>query len=234
MTEKDQVWRNLGARAKAMHIQKILGNDLSGFDSILEVGCGSGAVIEQLLSLGLKGKIAGCDFSLQLSAIEKLRAKNPSLNFVEFDGETIPFDDESFDFVYATHVLEHVLEPRRFLKELRRVSRGQIFIEVPCEVKILSNIEKLQPSLDIGHINVYSPLSLQLLLETTGFRVQKLEVFDHSYDVLLHESRRPIHSRIRQLARMAALRVAPKLAPYLFTYHCAALCEVEPLTTIDG
>jgi SAM-dependent methyltransferase len=44
--------------------------------------------------------------------------------------ENLPFRDDAFDFVIASHVLEHSLEPERFLAEIQRVGRAG-YIEVP-------------------------------------------------------------------------------------------------------
>ncbi|MCE2947081.1 MAG: methyltransferase domain-containing protein [bacterium] len=44
--------------------------------------------------------------------------------------ENLPFRDQAFDFVIASHVLEHSTEPARFLGELQRVARAG-YIEVP-------------------------------------------------------------------------------------------------------
>jgi uncharacterized protein YbaR (Trm112 family)/antitoxin component of MazEF toxin-antitoxin module len=44
--------------------------------------------------------------------------------------ERLPFKDKEFDFVIASHVLEHSLDPVRFLDEMQRVSKAG-YIEVP-------------------------------------------------------------------------------------------------------
>ena len=44
--------------------------------------------------------------------------------------ESLPFKDKAFDFVIASHVLEHSSEPERFLAELQRVAKAG-YIEVP-------------------------------------------------------------------------------------------------------
>lgn len=44
--------------------------------------------------------------------------------------ENLPFQDKAFDFVIASHVLEHSRDPEKFLTELQRVSRAG-YIEVP-------------------------------------------------------------------------------------------------------
>lgn len=50
--------------------------------------------------------------------------------FLNADGENLPFDDQSFDYVICAQVLEHVTDPVKFLKEQSRVSpRG--YLETP-------------------------------------------------------------------------------------------------------
>ncbi|WP_092215916.1 methyltransferase domain-containing protein [Desulfoluna spongiiphila] len=44
--------------------------------------------------------------------------------------EKLPFPDKSFDFVIASHVLEHSSDPAKFLSELQRVAKAG-YIEVP-------------------------------------------------------------------------------------------------------
>ena len=44
--------------------------------------------------------------------------------------ENLPFKDKSFDFVIASHVLEHSTDPEKFLRELQRVAKAG-YIEVP-------------------------------------------------------------------------------------------------------
>ena len=56
-----------------------------------------------------------------------LKSDRPTvLGFVE----NLPFKDKSFDFVIASHVLEHSSDPERFLNELQRVAKAG-YIEVP-------------------------------------------------------------------------------------------------------
>ena len=56
-----------------------------------------------------------------------LKVDRPTvLGFVE----RLPFRDKAFDFVIASHVLEHSADPERFLAELQRVAKAG-YIEVP-------------------------------------------------------------------------------------------------------
>lgn len=56
--------------------------------------------------------------------------------------EDLPFKDKSFDFVIASHVLEHTAEPEKFIKELQRVAKAG-YIEVPDAL-----LERINPYKD--------------------------------------------------------------------------------------
>jgi SAM-dependent methyltransferase len=68
-----------------------------------------------------------------------LKSDRPTvLGFVE----SLPFKDKSFDFVIASHVLEHSTDPENFLRELQRVAKAG-YIEVPDAF-----MERMNPYLD--------------------------------------------------------------------------------------
>lgn len=55
------------------------------------------------------------------------------------DANRMPFKDKAFDFVIASHILEHIADPEVFLKELQRVGKAG-YIETPNAV-----FERLNP-----------------------------------------------------------------------------------------
>ena len=50
---------------------------------------------------------------------------------VQCDAQNLPFKDNSFSTVYASHVLEHLNNPIKSIQELRRVSAKRVIIKVP-------------------------------------------------------------------------------------------------------
>ncbi|ANQ52083.1 class I SAM-dependent methyltransferase [Flammeovirga sp. MY04] len=50
--------------------------------------------------------------------------------FLLADGENLPFEDNEFDYVICCHVLEHVDDPVKFIKEMTRVAKRG-YLEMP-------------------------------------------------------------------------------------------------------
>jgi SAM-dependent methyltransferase len=48
-----------------------------------------------------------------------------------YNGTTFPFEDNSFDYIICSHVLEHVDNVKQFINEINRVGKGKGYIEYP-------------------------------------------------------------------------------------------------------
>ena len=56
-----------------------------------------------------------------------------SIEFFEGKAEKLPFSDNEFDTVVCTHVIEHILDYRAALAELRRITAKRLIVVVPME-----------------------------------------------------------------------------------------------------
>jgi SAM-dependent methyltransferase len=195
--------------------------------SILEVGCGTGAVLRELAASGVGSTLTGIEIGVTRSKDQQSSLGGGTIPIDGYDGVRMPYDDASFDLVYATHVLEHVLDERGFLSEMRRVSRQYVYLEVPCELGVKTSYKSLQKTLNIGHINSYTPESFALTLETSGLTIRRVELFDHSYSIHRFATS-SWKAAVKLATRRTLLRVNPALASRILTYHCGALCERGP------
>jgi len=72
---------------------------------ILDFGCGTGNYADKLQRL-TQAQVYGVEPSDSMK--EKATAKNPNITFVKGKHESIPFEDNYFDFVYLTDVIHHI------------------------------------------------------------------------------------------------------------------------------
>ena len=103
-------------RSSKKYINKLLDDNPNW--KVLDIGCGYGAH---------KKASVVCDVQ-DLSKFYKDKI------FIKIESEILPFKVKEFDFVIASHVLEHVEDVDIFIKELERVS-SKGYIEVPTKLE---------------------------------------------------------------------------------------------------
>ena len=216
-------WRRLGAIDKARNVLSLCGS--YDFANVVEIGAGDGAILEQLSRHGFAHSYTALEISK--SAVDAIRDRNIGglKEAVLFDGYSIPFEDGAFDLAILSHVIEHVEHPRLLLQEVTRIVRankGAVFVEVPTELTLRAGRNFRWT--DTGHINIYSPLTIRHLLQSTHFNVVSERLTNPSYAVhrFTHGS---LHGGLRFFVRSFALRAMPVLANRVFTYHWSALCR---------
>lgn len=101
--------------------------DVMGISAV-DVGCGTGALLRRVRDARKDlTALAGVDFVIDPDL------KDEGIQYHAAKVETLPFPDKAFDTVICTHVIEHIVDYRAAIAELRRVARQRLIIVVPRE-----------------------------------------------------------------------------------------------------
>ncbi len=128
---------------------------------IIDVGCGFGSYGRDLLADGYAWTGA------EVSASDCAELARLGLPHRHVDGRTLPFADASFDAALCIEVLEHIGDPRPFLREIRRVAPRQLIVSVPnCELLgyLWDHLATPWHMLEATHTNFFTRWSLGALL----------------------------------------------------------------------
>lgn len=94
---------------------------------LLDAGCGVGSIALDLAPKIAPGRIFGIDVDPEQIEVARATAAQRGIENAEFATASVyelPFDDESFDIVFANAVLFYLREPSRALIEFKRVLRA--------------------------------------------------------------------------------------------------------------
>src|SRR5918995_1042331 len=89
----------------------------------LDVGCGTGALAETILSLSAPSEVVGMDPSPAYVAFARDRVNGAQVGFEVGDAQALQAASATFDAVVSGLVLNFVAEPGRALSEMTRVAR---------------------------------------------------------------------------------------------------------------
>jgi ubiquinone/menaquinone biosynthesis C-methylase UbiE len=103
---------------------------------LLVVGCGEGveaAILAQKLNAEVIGVDIDDDFNQEASKFAQLQTG---------DAEALVFADETFDFVFSYHALEHIKDPQKALREIHRVLKknGGFWIGTPNKSRLVGYV----------------------------------------------------------------------------------------------
>lgn len=161
------------------HIRRFVGEP-SG--SVLDLGCGNGAMARQLLAEGLD--VYGVDASTSGIAMAESEAPGRFYVIDVSSGQLpAPLRSKRFDVVISTEVIEHLYEPRSLLNFAKSVMPcgGSLVLSTPYHGYLKNLVLAVTGKMDAhftalwsgGHIKFFSRRTLQQLLEQQGFEMKK-------------------------------------------------------------
>ncbi len=152
----------------ARHTRRFIFKLLHGlsFDSVLDAGCGTGVLLQQILEKYPHVQLTGSEYSPQ--GIEFARKRLPNAEFFSIDLGTQNLGKQ-FDLVTCIDVLEHVDDDVAALKNLLAMTRKYMILSVPLGPLTNFKVEVER----MGHVHGYNRAELETKMRDAGFEILK-------------------------------------------------------------
>jgi SAM-dependent methyltransferase len=206
--DDDHFWLGPRRRLVLKLLRRLTHADSRRTGSVLEIGCGSGALLPELGGLG--DTIVALDFHIKL--LKQARRRFPQALVIQGNAEQLPLVDARFDIILALDVIEH-MDPILSLKEARRVARegALLLLSVPASPALWSKFD-----VRAGHRKRYTRKDLEAELALAGWR----PIGATHYQFILY----PVVWTLRSLLPVCAEQIRPSR---LLNRMLAAANELE-------
>jgi len=128
--------------------REYISSHLSSEAIILDVGAGAG-IVKEMNFKGAVGKVCGVDLDPRVES-------NPYLDEGKVtDANSIPYNDNYFDLVFADNVMEHLDDPFTVFHEIHRVLKkdGLLLFKTPNRYHYMPFIARLTPHYVHQYVN---------------------------------------------------------------------------------
>jgi len=164
------MWKALGDVRFFQDIEAVRGPG-----SILDVGCATGRLLEEMKKRGWREK--GVEVCGPSAAYGR---ETRGVDILTGTLEEAELPSKSFDVVHASHLIEHLTDPALFLRELNRILKdgGYALITTPNVAGLQALLLKKQwRSAIADHMYLFSTRTLRRMLEREGFAVEHVKTW---------------------------------------------------------
>lgn len=160
------------------HLADIL-KSVEADGNILDLGTGSGYLAFPLAAKNPVCHVVGLDIVPETLKRNRQKAAEQSLSNLEFlcyDGITLPFPDRTFKAVVTRYALHHFPEIKKTFCEISRILKpgGQLFISDPTPNDGDSGrfVDTFMQMKDDGHIKYYTQNEFEKIAESVGLELE--------------------------------------------------------------
>lgn len=168
-------------------------------DRLLEVGCGNGFFLLEARACGFSDA-RGVEPGEAVVAAAPQEARSQIVCDILRPGL---FEPNSFDVICMFQVFDHVSKPAEMLTECFQLLRPRGFmllLQHNVDSITAKVLKEKSPIIDIEHTYLYSPHTLRLLLEKSGFEVVESGAVLNTYSLAYLAHLLPLPSRVKKHA----------------------------------
>ena len=169
-------------------VQKLLEKSFKSCKTYLDIGCGTG----EYLSFARQFADYVCGLDISKNYLHRCKSRKAD-DLIIGDSNNLPFQNQAFDCVLCSEVIEHIKPHETAIREILRVSKKFAVVSTPNHGLLRMLMAKLGrqklSSLDaeVGHINILRFQELMPKFKSHGWRVSAaftVSVFPPFLDVI--------------------------------------------------
>ncbi|WP_309671762.1 class I SAM-dependent methyltransferase [Gemmatimonas sp.] len=175
----DQRWKGYVAASTALAASRL---ELTPNEWLLDVGCGTGALLAQLHHREPSARLIGVDATVGMLLRARARLA-PAVLLAESSGEALPLADASVHAVVSTSALHYVDDAPRALREMRRVLApgGRLVLVDWCaDFLTMRALDVVLRVVDRAHAHTFSSVDVQRLV--TGANFERIDIAREKID----------------------------------------------------
>jgi ubiquinone/menaquinone biosynthesis C-methylase UbiE len=151
---------------------------------ILDIGSNGGTLTAKIAKIFPRAKTIGLD--IYQASVKHAQKKYPRLKFVIGDAQKLPFKKRSFDLIFCLETIEHLVSPRKALREIKRCLKpnGAAIISMDSGNFFFNFLWFFWTRLGRGkvwhgsHLQQLDRRKLRKMILTEGFEIEK-EITSH-------------------------------------------------------
>lgn len=153
--------------------------EISPEQRVLDIGCGTGKLLQKLLSFVSETKLVGIDPSQEMLNVAKAKLPN-TVELQQGDAENLPFPEKCFDWLITTNSFHYFANPKQAIAEAKRVLKpnGYLVITDWCHDYLTCRfLDLILRWFNDAHFRTYRSHQCQAMLEKGGFRNVAIEKY---------------------------------------------------------
>ena len=167
----------------------LLSNITQSDETIYDIGCGEGILLEKICKIAPHSKVTGIDYLMENVSICNIAG----LPAEQGDLYSLNVPSDSVDIVYFIEVIEHLLDPEKALREIIRVLKpgGKLVVLFPNDAFFAFDrfitFKFKELNYDPGHVKQWTHAELNRTLDNLGMQnVKSLSIPFVFWGVSLH------------------------------------------------
>ena len=173
----DRLWQFYTVRTIRETLSR---TELEGSSIVLDIGCGTGALLDEVQQRKYGILTYGCDLSLEMLRQTSQKVNGNLLHVSLADAAALPYPSDRFDTVFSTSVFHFIRNPQKAIQEMYRVLKpnGQLILTDWCRrYRSIRMLDFLLKYIDPVHYRCYNLDECIKMFNETGFSINRGDCF---------------------------------------------------------